>query len=94
MTKSKFTIENEKCFYINNVIIYRVIIFFSDQHLVPLPAAVATRLRLLRSAVRTSGPRTFIRDSECLRKPEILTHISQDGRCATSVVSQSLCTLA
>jgi hypothetical protein len=27
MTTSKFTIENEPCFYINNVIIYRVIIF-------------------------------------------------------------------
>jgi hypothetical protein len=28
MTASKFTIENEPCFYINSVIIYRVIIFF------------------------------------------------------------------
>jgi len=60
----------------------------------PLPAAVATRLRLLRFPVRTSGPRSFIRDFEYLRKPEILTHIPQDGRCAASVVSQSVFTLA
>ena len=42
-----------------------------------LPAAVATRLRVLRFAVRTTGPQSFISDSEHLRKPKVLNHIPQ-----------------
>lgn len=94
MTTWRFTIESKPCFYINNVIIYIGSLFFSDQHLMPLPAAVATRLPVLPFTVRTTGAQPFIRFSEYLRKPKVLTYIPQDGRCGASVVSQSVFTLA
>lgn len=89
MTTSKFTIASKPCFYINNVIIYRVI-FFSDQHHMSIPAAAATRLRAFCFTVRTTGPQSLIRDSEIRIPPKTEgfdPHPSRWQVCGVSCVS-------